>query len=199
MLRPFALLSLLGLATTAMTVAAAPTPQHHREHRLEDVQCRCLSFSTNAKPTVCSYLALHSLDWDTAYAFAVYNDLGIQFASKATVSKILSIPKPLPSSILLSLGGGKTNMPQSQRPLPSREPHQQQGRPEGPAASVIQVVCGLGDEVKHLGSDVHFSKPELHYVGVVLAGLTVFLIVWVMGEYFWTRWVLESVIGWISN
>ncbi|KAL1796466.1 hypothetical protein ACET3X_005006 [Alternaria dauci] len=64
------LLSFVGLTS----VIAAPTNP-------EDLECRCLAFSTSAAPTLCSYQELLVLDWDTAYSLATVNDLKIQFAS----------------------------------------------------------------------------------------------------------------------
>jgi len=185
MARPLAFLLslLLGLTTTTTILVAAspapPAPHRHYEPRLEDVQCRCLSFPTSPRPTVCSALALHRLDWATAYAFAVDNDVAIRFSSRDTITKILAIPKPLPSGVLASIGAPR---PPSQRPPASHDA----------AASVVQVVCGLGEEVEHLDRDLHLSKPELHYIGVVLAALTLFLIVWAMAEYWWTRCVFPD-------
>ncbi|KAF2856808.1 hypothetical protein T440DRAFT_382866 [Plenodomus tracheiphilus IPT5] len=175
----------LLLTTITSTVLAAPTIDT-REPRLEDVQCRCLSFSTSAKPTLCTYLELHNLDWHTAYAFASDNDLKIQFASKATITKVLSIPKPLPSSVLMSIEGGEAQQAYPYQPQAAQQ--QQQLGFEDSTASVNKIVCGLGDEVKHLGADVKFSEPELHYVGVVVASFMLFLIVWVVLEYLWTKY-----------
>lgn len=162
------LVSILGLTA----VLAAPM-DHSIEHRLEDIQCRCLSFSTSAKPTLCTFLESHGLDWHTAYSLAHENDMKIEFASKTTISKVLAIPKPLPSSVLQSLSHGEV------APLSSTDLIKSQNK----------IVCGLGDEVKHMGSHDNNLDPECHYVGVVVAGFMLFLIAYMVGEYGWTRYV----------
>jgi hypothetical protein len=79
-------------------VLAIPT-----QHRLEDIQCRCLSFSPSSQPMLCNYLEPHVLDWQTASKLASESDLKIHFSSELTVTQVLSIPSPLPSSTLQSL------------------------------------------------------------------------------------------------
>lgn len=142
------------------------------EPRLEDIQCRCLSFSTSAKPTLCTYLESQGLDWDTAHLLASENDMKIQFASKNTISKVLAIPKPLPSSVLQSLSHGEAVAPD--------------------AADLIKtenkIVCGLGDEAKHIGSHDANLDPECHYVGIVVAGFMCLLIAYLVGDYAWTKY-----------
>lgn len=158
------LLSLLGLST----VLAAPVDQ---ETRLEDIQCRCLSFSDSAKPSLCTYLESHGLDWHTAYTLATDHDLKIQFASRTTISKVLSIPRPLPTSVLRSLSEGEVLSVEAD----------QTGMSEN------KIVCGLDDEVKHLGSEINGDEPELHYVGVVVGSFMMLLILYVVGDYFLTK------------
>ena len=138
------LLSFVGLAS----VIAAPTKQP----RLEDLQCRCLTFSTSAAPTLCSYQELLTLDWDTAYSLATVNDLKIQFASKKAMTKVLALPKPVPTSILLSVHEGQV------RPLDPAKKVQNENR----------IVCGFGDEVEHVGDHEKSLEVEVHYVGTVL-------------------------------
>ncbi|KAF1841473.1 uncharacterized protein K460DRAFT_358223 [Cucurbitaria berberidis CBS 394.84] len=157
------LLALFGCTA----VLAAPM-----EHRLEDIQCRCLSFSTSAKPTLCTYLESHGLDWDTAYSLASDNNLQIQFASQDTISKVLEIRKPLPSSMLHVLSYGPAGPPDS--------------------TSLIQtehkMVCGLGKEAKYMGRLDMDLGSEAHYVGVVVAAFMLFLCAYLLGEYAWTRY-----------
>ncbi|KAF1945111.1 hypothetical protein EJ02DRAFT_339688 [Clathrospora elynae] len=162
-------LSLMGLAT----ILAAPM-----QYRLEDIQCRCISFSTSAKPTLCTYLESHGLDWQTAYTLATENGLRIQFASQTTISKFLSISKPLPSSVLRSLGQGEA------LPLTSTELMQSQNK----------MVCGLGDEVKYMSSRETSLEPELHCVGIFIASFMILLVFYVVGEYVWTRYMTEGSI-----
>ncbi|KAI8938137.1 hypothetical protein NX059_005803 [Plenodomus lindquistii] len=188
-------LSLLqALSISTSHVLAAPTStiatRDTREPRLEDIRCRCLSFSMSAKPTLCTYLESYNLDWHTAYAFASDNDLKIQFASQDTVTKVLSGSNPLPTSMLMSIRGDEAGAEseyeaQSQQQSPM-------GLEETSANSVNKIVCGLGDEVNHLSVDLRFSEPELHYVGVVVACFMAFLVFWVVVEYLWTNYFTRN-------
>jgi hypothetical protein len=164
--------SFLGLASIR-TTAASPTPQQQIPFQLEDIQCRCLSFSTSATPTPCSYQELLSLDWDTAYSLATTNDFKIQFASEATRKRLLAIPKPLPLSILHSIHEGEA--------LPLD--------PAGKVQNENRIICGFGNEVDRVGRDGSGKGlvDEVHYVGTVLGYFMLFLIVYVVGEWVWTR------------
>lgn len=162
-----ALLFLSSCATSALSAAMDP--------RLEDIQCRCLSITTSAKPTLCTYLESHALDWHVAYSLASDYDLKIQFASEETITKVLSISKPLPTSVLESLSNGAV------LPLESTDLVQSENR----------IVCGLGDEVKHMGSYDSNSGPECHHAGVVVGGLMVGVIIYLVGQYAWTRYVSQ--------
>lgn len=57
-----------------------------------------------------------------------------------------------------------------------------------------KIICGLGDEVKHMGAyDTGLEiEPELHYVGAVVGAFMLFLILYVLGDYLWTRYVSFS-------
>jgi hypothetical protein len=167
------MLSKTGLVVPLLsltTILAAPVEQ---EYRLEDIQCRCLSFSTSAKPTLCTYLESHGIDWHTAYSLASDNDLKIRFASKTTISKVLSISKPLPSSVMQSLNEGET------QPLESTALMQSENK----------IICGLGDEVKHMGDHDHLKgmEPELHYVGMAVGALMMLVIIYVAGVHLLNR------------
>lgn len=50
-----------------------------------------------------------------------------------------------------------------------------------------KIVCGLGDEVKHMGSRDMDLSSECHYVGAVVAAFMLFLIAYLVGEYIWTK------------
>ncbi|KAB2099704.1 hypothetical protein AG0111_0g12067 [Alternaria gaisen] len=138
------------------------------DHRLEDIQCRCLSFSTNAKPTVCTYLESYGLDWDTAYSLVSDYDLKIQFVSQSTISKVLSIPKSLPRSMLQSLSNGAARPPNSTDLIKSEN----------------KIVCGLSDEVKRMGSDDSNLGSECHCVGIIVTAFMLFLILYLVGQRF---------------
>ena len=159
--------NLLLFLTSLTSVLAAPTKQL----RLEDLQCRCLTFSTSAAPTLCSYQELLTLDWDTAHSLATVNNLKMQFASRQAMTKVLTIAKPLPSSILQSI-------------------HEGQALPLDPAEKVQnenKIVCGFGDEVQHVGIRDKSVEVEVHYVGTVLGLFMLLLICYLVGEYLWIK------------
>lgn len=154
---------------SAATALAAPM-----DHRLEDIQCRCLSFATDAKPTVCTYMGAHQLDWHTANSLAADYDLKINFASESTITKVLSINRPLPSSVLQSASEGEVV------PMDSEELMQKENR----------IVCGFGDEVKRMGDQDRSMEPECHFVGYVAAMFMLFMAVYVLAEYMYSRYVI---------
>jgi hypothetical protein len=170
---PLLLLSTMYLASVAR---AAPAKQSHNPHpqpQLEDLQCRCLTFSTSTSPSPCSYQELLSLDWDTAFSLSITNALPIQFASQGTIDALLDIPKPLPLSVLQSVHEGGRVTPLD---------------PAGKVQTENRVVCGFGDEVKSVGRRGRGSvEAEVHYVGTVLGLFMLLLIVYLTGEYLWTR------------
>ncbi|CAA9965599.1 hypothetical protein CFE70_008684 [Pyrenophora teres f. teres 0-1] len=165
--------SALFFALMHLTSAfATPT----KSLRLEDLECRCLSFSTSAAPTLCTYQELVLLDWDTAYLLATNNDLKIQFASEAAVHQVLSIPRHLPTSVLRTVQEGEA------RPLDPSSRIQNENR----------IICGFGDEIERVGDDDRDSVPEIHYIGVVLGIFMLLLIVYLIAEYIWIRFVART-------
>jgi hypothetical protein len=160
----------------ALFGAASAAPM---DHRLEDVQCRCLSISTDEKPTLCTHMESHAFDYHTASSLASDYDLRIQFASQDTVSKILSIRRPLPTSVLQRI---------SEASVVSKEP-----------ADLLQkenkIVCGFGDEVKRIGSHDVSLEPECHYIGYGVATFMLLMLLYVVGEYVWTRYVRSFLLG----
>lgn len=160
---------LLSLVALTAAVFAAPT-----EHRLEDIQCRCLSFSTSAKPTLCTYLESHGLDWTTAYSLASDNSLKIQFASQSTITKVLEMRRPLPRSVLHAIGNGAAVH------LPATNLMHTENK----------IVCGFGDEATHTGSQDMDLAPESHYVGAILAAFMLFLLAYLVVDYAWTKYVI---------
>jgi hypothetical protein len=162
-MRPSSILvALLGAAS------AAPI-----DHRLEDIQCRCLSLSTNAKPTLCTHMESHAFDYHTASSLASDYDLEMQFASQDTITKILSIHRPLPSGVLQRISEGQVVSKDATDLL------QQQNK----------IVCGFGDEVKRLGSHDVSLELECHYIGYGVAAFMLLVLVYVVGEYVWMRYV----------
>lgn len=157
---------LLSIGFTS--VLAAPM----RYTRLEDLQCRCLTFSTSAAPTLCTYQELLTLDWETAYSLASANRLKIQFASEKTTTKVLSLPRPVPTTILETLQEGEA------RPLDPSKKVQHENR----------IICGFGGEVEHVnGRPSKSLTPEIHYVGTVLGLFMLLMIIYLIGEYVWTE------------
>jgi hypothetical protein len=156
---------------SASAVWAAPM-----DHRLEDIQCRCLSFATDARPSVCTYMGAHRLDWYTANTLASDYDLKINFASQSTITKVLSIRKPLPSSMLQSIEEGEV-MAIDAKDLVQRE---------------NKIVCGFSEELRHLGESEGGLEQECHFVGWVVGIFMVLLALYVLAEYVWSRYVSPS-------
>jgi hypothetical protein len=147
------------------------------DHRLEDIQCRCLSFSTDTKPSFCTHMESHAFNFHTATAIASDYDLKLQFASESTITKVLSIRRPLPSSVLQRVSQGEV-MPVDSKNLLQREQ---------------KIVCGFGDEVKHMGSDGSHLEPGCHFIGYVIASFTLFVLLYVVAEHVWARYVQAAI------
>jgi hypothetical protein len=159
----------LVLSMAVTSAFAAPTKQVN----LDDVQCRCLTFSTSAAPTHCVYQELLTLDWSAAHSLALANDLKIQFASEKTISKVLSIPKPLPATVLEAVQQGET------LPLdPSKK-----------VRSENRLICGFGNDLDQVESYGAGLKPEIHYVGTVLGLFMLLFIIYLVADYIWTVYV----------
>ena len=163
----FSTTSLLLQLTSLTTALAVPT-----QNRLEDIQCRCLSFSATAKPTLCNYLEPHVLDWQTAYRLASESDLKIHFTSEHTGAQVLSIPRPLSSTVLQSFGEENT-----EALIDPTEMLQNENK----------IICGLSDTAKHTEHYEESIEQEPHYVGTVLGTFMLLLIIYVALEYIWTR------------
>ena len=161
--------STLIAALSLHTAFAAPAMERH-EHHLEDMQCRCLTFRANEHPTPCSFFESKGFDWRSAQILASQYDIKIQFASKSTISKVLSIPAPLPSEVLQATSIGDAQSA-------SREVNTSQN----------QIVCGFGKEVRRMSHHHRGYEPESHFVGQVIGWLMLFIALYVVGEYVWTR------------
>ena len=167
------------LAALLSCAFAAPTsttpPPTTPDHRLEDIQCHCLTLSTDAKPTVCTYMGAHHLDWQIASTLANDYDLKINFASRDTIDKVLAIRKPLPGSVLRSIREGEAGVMRDGEGLVKRE---------------NRIVCGFGDEGWGNGEgDGEGMGGEGHYVGVVVVGFMGLVACYVVAEYVWSRYV----------
>ncbi|KAL5118382.1 hypothetical protein ACEQ8H_003731 [Pleosporales sp. CAS-2024a] len=162
------LLAFLGATLTL----AAPT-----DHRLEDIQCRCLSFSTDAKPTPCTYMESQRLGWTAAYSFASDYNLKIEFASPDTVSNILAMHRPLPTSVLQAVSGADA-VPAHSEDLMHRS---------------NKIICGFDQEVKNLGSHDRSMEPECRFVSYVIVALMVAIALYVLAEYAYSRFAQGTI------
>ncbi|EUC38871.1 hypothetical protein COCCADRAFT_32225 [Bipolaris zeicola 26-R-13] len=158
---------------TLLLASSLAAPTNTLTHHTSDLQCRCLTFSTSAAPTHCPYQELLTLDWDAALSLATANDLKLQFASDATIAKVLAIPTPLDPSILDAVHQGKT------LPLDPAEQVRSENR----------MICGFEDDVERVErweDGVGMMGAEVHYVGTVLGLFMVFFVAYLVAEYLWT-------------
>jgi hypothetical protein len=89
-------LSTVLAGISAGSALAVPVTEN-REYRLEDIQCRCLTFRSNERPTTCNFLESKGFGWRSAHTLASQYDIQVQLASKSSISKLLSISTPLPN------------------------------------------------------------------------------------------------------
>ena len=144
----------LVAALSLHTALAAPSMEHH----LEDIQCRCLTFRANERPTSCNFLESKGFGWRSAQILASQYDIKVQFASKSTISKVLLIPAPVPSDVLQT---ASTVDAQSA----SKDVNMSQNK----------IVCGFGQEVRHMSHHHREGEPDTHFVGQVIAWLMLFI------------------------
>lgn len=152
----------LGLAFGTFASPAA----ERREHSLEDIHCRCLTFRTNERPAPCDLMDPKGFNWGSARTLASQYGVRLQFAYKSTIDKVLSIPAPLPNDVLQAVSGGDASSEVN--------------------VSLNKVICGFGNEVEQM-SRQQDSEGERHYVAQVIAWLMLFTILYSAGEYVWTR------------
>lgn len=137
---------------------------------LAKLRCHCITFSHPADPAACVLAGSQNLDWDNAHSLASSRNLRLEFASKATISKILALERPIPASELLHM-----ETPES-------------------FESGSKVVCGLGDEVKReflSGSSKQLDpRGGDFYVSKVVAVLLLIIILYAAGEDIWMRYQL---------
>ncbi|KZM19780.1 hypothetical protein ST47_g9158 [Ascochyta rabiei] len=141
-------------ALSLQTTFAAPTMENH----VEDIQCRCLAFRTNERPTLCNLFEPRDFGWRSAQTLASQYDIKVQFASESTLSRVLSATTPLPSDVLQTTSYGDA---QSE----SKEGNISQNK----------IVCGFGKEVRHMTQHYRHHEPESHFVGRVLGWLMLFI------------------------
>jgi hypothetical protein len=117
----------------------------------------------------------YKLDWHAANSLAADYDLKIRFASQNTIVKVLSIPRPLPSSVLQSIKEGEA-MPLNEQELMQRE---------------NKIVCAFSDEAEYLNSSDNSVEPEYHFIGYIGASLMVLIAFYLMSQYAWARYVFQ--------
>lgn len=157
-------------ALSLQTAFAAPAMEAHQEAQLEDIQCRCLTFRTNDRPTPCNSFEPNGFSWESAQKLASENDIKVQFASKSTISKVLSISSPLPSDVLQVTSYGDAL-----------------SASEGANINRNKIICGFGGEVRYMTHHHTSHEPEGHFVGQIIGWLMLFIALYVVGEYVWIR------------
>ncbi|KAF1913727.1 hypothetical protein BDU57DRAFT_320080 [Ampelomyces quisqualis] len=167
----------------ARALAAPATPQ---DLRAEDLQCRCLSSTLSAKPTLCTSLSSHSFSWSHASSLAAEYDVPVLFAGWTTVARLEGIRRPLPDRLVESVRRG--------------EVYDSRGVDDGVMQRVNSVVCGFGDEVEQWGEaereggSSRDGKEELHFVGYVVAGIMLLIVVYMGAEWVWMRFCAQGSI-----
>lgn len=157
-------------ALSLQTTFAAPTTEDHQEPQLDDIQCRCLTFRTNDRPMPCTFFESKGFNWKSAQRLASENDIKVQFASKSTISKVLSVSSPLPSEVLQVTSYGDA-----------------QSASKGASVNQNKIVCGFGGEVGYMTYQHRSHELESHFVGQVIGWLMLFIALYVVGEYVWIR------------
>ncbi|KAF1958597.1 hypothetical protein CC80DRAFT_15248 [Byssothecium circinans] len=144
---------------------------------LASLQCSCLTFHAYAQPAACTMERSQNLSWPAAQSFASAHHLDITFVSPTTVSRVLEVEQPLPTSVLMSMYGSR-------------------GRARQETGS--RIVCGAWDEVKrkYLVESVERSKVVGGegrrcdgLVSEIVGILLLMLMVYAVGEYVWSRFV----------
>jgi hypothetical protein len=178
---------ILTLGLLLISTSRAHPTDHHHNPRLEDLQCRCLSISTEStKPTLCTYMeAIHHLDFYTASTFASEHNLKLHFASQDTVTKVLAVNRPLPTEVLESL----SDVPEVELAWVQSE---------------MRIVCGFDGEVERMGridDGADDVEIESGLVGAVVAGCMGLVGVYMFVAWLWARYVLflhDSMLGYVG-
>lgn len=162
-------LSTLVAALAFCSAFAAPATER-REHHIEDIQCRCLTYRANEGLTPCNFFESKGFGWRSAQTIASQFDIKVQFASKSTISKVLAISTPLPNEVLQAISIGDAESA-------SREATTSQNK----------IICGFGKEVRHMTQHLQDYRSEGHFIGQVIAWLMLLIVLYAAGEYIWTR------------
>ena len=129
---------------------------------LADLHCTCLHLSTQPS-SPCALPRSTPLAWPAAHALAVQHNMPLHFATRTTIARLLALPAPLPTSVLLVAG-------------------------RGPAAVALEggrdeVVCGFGFGVGGRLGGGEGEAGQAGYVGVVVAWLMLLVVVYLVGEW----------------
>lgn len=178
------LLTLLS-ASTAVLAAPITTTANTMDHfRLEDLTCQCLSVSADAsaKPTLCSALESHKLNWYTASSLAADHDLPIEYASQSTIARIVDIERVLPQNMLRSI---------EEEAVFTRE-----ARPQGLMQVRNVLVCGFGEEMERVdeAKEEMGTAPEYHCIGYMGAGIMLAAVLYMLAEHVWSRFFARGSI-----
>jgi len=158
------------LASFSAGFAIAAPGTVNREYRLEDIQCRCLTFRSKERPTPCNFLESKGFGWRSAHTLASQYDIQVQLASKSSISEVLSVSTPLPNDLLQIVALGDAQSASSEMRA---------------GASQNKIVCGFGKEVRQLSHCQEYESTS-HFAGQVIAWLMLLIIVYAAGEYIWT-------------
>lgn len=168
--------SILVAVATVGTVLAAPTRDHpKKEPHLEDIQCRCLTFRANERPTPCNFFESRGFGWRSTQILASQYDIKVQFASKSTISRVLAIPAPLPDDVLQVTASGDALSAAADANM-----------------SQNKIVCGFGREVRHMTHQHRHHESQTRFVGQVVAWIMLFVVLYAAGEYIWIKCVRRS-------
>ncbi|KAH7405914.1 hypothetical protein DE146DRAFT_753904 [Phaeosphaeria sp. MPI-PUGE-AT-0046c] len=182
----YTFLTVLSVSATALaTPITITTTTNTMDHsRLEDLQCQCLSISADAfaKPTLCSALESHKLNWYTASSLAADHDLPIEYASQSTIARIAGIERVLPQNMLRSI--------EEEAVFKGEE------RPQGLVQVRNVIVCGFGDEVERVDAweEEMVMAPAYHCIGYISACVMMVVMVYMLAEHAWSRFFAQGSI-----
>jgi hypothetical protein len=149
------------LVSTAMAAPINP---------LDNIRCHCITFYAHHLPAACTLLGAQNLDWNTAQKLASTHRLDIEFASQDTITRILEVDRPLPTSVLVSLRTTKET------------------RHVG-----TKFICGMDDEVMTTMLEAPIEQANARVaeqeacISGVLAIIVLVVILYAVCEFAWTR------------
>jgi len=157
------------LALLAFT-SAMPSPTT----TVTELKCHCLIFKSTSGLSPCNPTSTAAFDWHTAQKFASDHNIRIQFFSSSTISQVLEVDRPLPSSMLMRMSDGG--------PIPLDDTWATDG--------VQKIICGFNDEVSRLwhteSQEPVVSCAIWAWHGVLI--LLLLVVVYAAGEEIWRRY-----------